>query len=171
MLALDDRGWATLRHAYGSAGDIPALLRELRTFPPDTEYQAQPYFALWSALCHQGDVYTASYAAVPHLVDALLASPSPRYNSALQLVTCIEIARANGRGPEMPAALAADYSAALRRVRDVVHAMLGSTRDEGACRVAAAALAAANGHARLAEAMLELEPELLDDFMVWVTER
>jgi len=171
LLDLDDRGWTELEHAYGSAVDIPPLLRQLRTFPPARDYQSQPYFSLWSALCHQGDVYTASYAAVPHLVDALLASPSPVYDPPLQLVTCIEIARANGHGPVVPIGLAAAYSAALRRLPEVVLAMMSSTRDEKVCRVAAAALAVANGHTRLAEAILELEPSLLDDFMAWVAER
>ena len=171
LLDLDDGGWAQLEHAYGSAADIPALLRQLRSFPPGRDYQSEPYFSLWSALCHQGEVYTASYAAVPHLVDALLGSPSPVYGPPLQLVTCIEIARASGRGPDMPAALASSYWAALRRVPDVVRAMANSSCDEASCRVAAAALAVANGHGRLAEAILALEPSLLDAFMAWVTER
>ena len=71
----------------------------------------------------------------------------------------------------MPAALASSYWAALRRVPDVVRAMANSSCDEAACRVAAAALAVANGHGRLAEAILALEPSLLDAFMAWVTER
>ena len=62
LLDLDDGGWAQLEHAYGSAADIPALLRQLRSFPPGRDYQSEPYFSLWSALCHQGEVYTASYA-------------------------------------------------------------------------------------------------------------
>jgi len=143
----------------------------VRAFPPARDSRSEPYFSLWSALCHQGDVYTASYAAVPHLVEALLASPSPVYHSPLQLVICIEIARANGRGPVVPGGLAASYSAALRRLPEIVRAMTSSTWDEGLCRVAAAALAVANGHARLAEAILELDPGLLNDFMAWVAER
>ena len=43
---LDDRRWAELTHAYGSAADIPPLLRHLREFPPATEYRAEPYFSL-----------------------------------------------------------------------------------------------------------------------------
>jgi hypothetical protein len=165
LLDLDTRRWAELKHAYGSGADIPPLLRQLRAFPPVTDLRSEPYFSLWSALCHQGDVYSASYAAVPHVVDALLTSPSPVFGSPLQLVACIEIARAKGHGPEVPAGLAAAYSAALRRLPDLVRAMAGAEWDEGLCRVAAAALAVANGQPRLAEAILELEPPLLDDFM------
>lgn len=146
-------------------------MRELRTFPPAAGYRTEPYYSLWSALCHQGDVYTASYAAVPHLVDALLTSPAPVFDSPLQLVTCIEIARATGHGPVVPSGLAGPYAAALRRLPEVVRAMGSFTLDEGSCRVAAAALAVANGHVRLAEAILELEPSLLDDLMDWVAQR
>jgi hypothetical protein len=170
-LDLDDRQWAELTHAYGPAADVPALLRQLRQFPPATDYRAEPYFSLWSALCHQGDVYPASYAAVPHLVAALLESTSPQYDSPLQLIVCIEIARAAGKGPEVPVALAAPYWEALRRLPEIVRAMTGVACDEERCLIAAAALAVANGHARLAEAMLELEPAMLDDFLGWVRAR
>ena len=171
LLDLDDRRWAELTHAYGSAADIPPLLRQLREFPSATDYRAEPYFSLWSALCHQGTVYPASYAAVPHLVAALLASTSPVYDSPLQLIVCIEIARSNGTGPEVPVGLAAPYREALRRLPDVVRAMAGVAWDEGRCLVAASAMAVANGHTRLAEAMLELEPTLLDAFLDWVRAR
>ena len=171
MLDLDDGRWSELTHAYGPAADIPPLLRRLRDFPPATDYRAEPYFSLWSALCHQGDVYPASYAAVPHLVAALLASPSPLYDSPLLLVVCIEIARSNGKGPEVPVGLAAPYREALRRLPEVVRAMTGVAWNEARCSLAASAMAVANGHTRLAEAMLELEPSLLNDFLDWVRAR
>jgi len=172
VLDLDDRRWAELTHAYGPAADIPALLRQLRTFPTATGYRAEPYFSLWSALCHQGDVYSASYAAVPHLVAALLgAAASPMHRSPLQLIVCIEIGRANGKGPEVPVELTAPYREALHRLPEVVHAMTGVAWDEEGCLIAASAMAVANGHARLAEAFLELEPALLRDFLEWVRTR
>ena len=40
-------------------------MRELAAFPPHDSYDAEPYGTLWSALCHQGTVYPASYAALP----------------------------------------------------------------------------------------------------------
>jgi len=171
MLDLDDRGWSEVTHAYGPAPDIPPLLRQLRDFPPATDYRAEPYFSLWSALCHQGDVYSGSYAAVPHLVAALLASTSPLYDSPLQLIVCFEIARSNGKGPEAAVGLATPYWEALRRLPEVMRAMTGIAWDEERCLVAASAMAVANGHTRLAEAMLELEPTLLNDFLGWVRAR
>jgi len=68
MLDLMSPRWKELSHAYGPARDIPDLLKQLKTAPPKKDYRSEPWFSRWSALCHQGDVYTASYAAVPHIV-------------------------------------------------------------------------------------------------------
>lgn len=54
--------WATLTHAYGSAADIPAMLDAV-TPEPHTE----AWNDLWSAVCHQGSVYSASAAVLPQL--------------------------------------------------------------------------------------------------------
>ena len=55
--------WSALHHAYGTAEDVPALLD--RAAADDQEAWSE----LWSALCHQGTSYTASYAALPHLAE------------------------------------------------------------------------------------------------------
>ncbi|HEX3912895.1 MAG TPA: hypothetical protein VHW71_05265 [Steroidobacteraceae bacterium] len=70
MLPLDSPQWAELSHAYGAAGDIPQLLKQLTNFRRAT-VDKEPWFSLWSALAHQGDVYSASFAAVPHVVAAI----------------------------------------------------------------------------------------------------
>ncbi len=57
--------WSTLKHAYGNAEDVPALLTRLC---PDPD--ASVWEELWSRLCHQGSVYSASFAALPALADA-----------------------------------------------------------------------------------------------------
>ncbi|MFR9724804.1 hypothetical protein ACL02R_15790 [Streptomyces sp. MS19] len=54
--------WPHLTHAYGSAADIPALLDRITA-----ERDALLWNDLWSALCHQGSVYPASFAALPWL--------------------------------------------------------------------------------------------------------
>jgi len=68
MLPLNDARWTALSDAYGASTGIPKLLAHAATLPEDFGEGAEPYFSLWSALCHQGDVYSASYAALPHLV-------------------------------------------------------------------------------------------------------
>jgi hypothetical protein len=57
MIDLDDPCWQKLSHAYGSAADIPELLRQLaRETGRKPAYDSEPWFTLWSSLCHQGDV-------------------------------------------------------------------------------------------------------------------
>lgn len=77
MLQLDSDQWTRLRHAYGEASNIPALLRALPTAEVKRGADAEPWMSLWSSLCHQCDVYSASYAAVPHIVEAA-RSRSPK---------------------------------------------------------------------------------------------
>jgi hypothetical protein len=77
MLDLSSSRWSELRHAYGSAADIPNLLRQVEHAPPQENYKSEPWYSIWSALCHQGDVYTATYAAMPHIV-ALAARKGDR---------------------------------------------------------------------------------------------
>lgn len=67
-LSLDSERWSTLSHAYGSAGDVPAKLREIKRRGFDVETDAD---LLWGDLCHQGTVYTATYAAVPHIFELI----------------------------------------------------------------------------------------------------
>lgn len=78
MLSLDDPRWRELRHAYGNAADVPDLLRALAlSTGPKEGYRDEPWFSLWSSLCHQGDVYTASYIAVPHIVQIASEATEP----------------------------------------------------------------------------------------------
>ncbi len=170
MIPLNDAKWATLTHAYGSAADIPSLLGKAATFPPDTGNNAEPYFTLWSSLCHQGDVYPASYAAVPHFASMLEANPQSAPWSILQLIVCIEIARSKNRGPALTDDLSSSYVEALKRLPKTVAEMSCQTWDEGFTRIAASAIAAAKGQVALAEAIMELEPEQVPKFMDMVFE-
>ncbi|MEV5733385.1 hypothetical protein [Streptomyces sp. NPDC052292] len=66
--------WSQLHHAYGTAEDIPGLLDAVSPAPKDSGWTD-----LWSRLCHQGTVYSASYAALPALRDmARQWSPADR---------------------------------------------------------------------------------------------
>jgi hypothetical protein len=69
---LDVIDWATLDHAYGSAEDVPTLIRDLRSLDLDTRDHALS--ELFSTIWHQGTVYSASAPAVPFLI-ALAARP------------------------------------------------------------------------------------------------
>lgn len=55
--------WRELRHAYGSAEDIPEIISALT---PDATSSA--WEDLWSRVCHQGTTYSASPAVLPFLL-------------------------------------------------------------------------------------------------------
>jgi hypothetical protein len=66
--------WSQLNHAYGTADDVPGLLDKVSQAPNDSDWTE-----LWSRLCHQGTVYSASHAALPALRDmARQWSPAAR---------------------------------------------------------------------------------------------
>lgn len=113
MLPLNAKAWTNLRHAYGAASDLPRLLREAESDTRPGHHRDSAWFRLWSALCHQGDAYTASYAAAPHLVAMAPAKLAQKMVDPLYLVAMIELSRLEGRGPEVPETLSAEYAAAL----------------------------------------------------------
>ncbi|WP_340116882.1 hypothetical protein [Pelagibius sp. 7325] len=155
MLALDSSRWAELTDAYGGASRIPILL----------EKAAQNRSAdgdLWSSLCHQGDVYTASYAALPHLVEVARSGVDRTAIATLDLIGAIEVARLQGKGPAMPGDLAHAYNAALSVLPEIAARLLIEPRSEEECRVILGALAAAKGHPQLSAAIFELSPDIAD---------
>jgi hypothetical protein len=65
-LDLGSPRWSELQHAYGSGVNIPALLRKAAAGDDDAVAD------LFGSILHQNSVYSASYAAVPHLVTGAL---------------------------------------------------------------------------------------------------
>jgi hypothetical protein len=159
MLALDDARWSELTHAYGSASDIPNLLRQLALSPQPRGPAAEPFFSLWSSLCHQGDVYGASYAAVPHIVQIGLSAGKLIDFSFFLLPASVEVARSHGRGPEVPRDVAAAYRAALGSLVECANRQGPMAWDRDMTIAVAAALAVAKGDPRLAEALMNLDAD------------
>lgn len=171
MLSLESNQWSQLTHAYGAADDIPQLLAQLADYPSKTASDSEPFFSLWSSLCHQGDTNTAGYAAVPHLLQLAKASPEHITYDFLLLPTTIEIARLTGRGPEIPAFLKDAYESAIRSMPRIIGQLRADNMDETLCLTCGAAIAVATGRATLAEAILELEGEAAAEFLKWKFEQ
>ncbi|EKT4447823.1 TPA: hypothetical protein UM521_001860 [Stenotrophomonas maltophilia] len=116
LIALDDPRWAELQHAYGAADDIPELLANL-SIPKGERADDDPiedtWEELWSSLCHQGDVYSASFAAVPHIVDALLQQPELFMFNFIELPITIEIERREAE-ISIPELVEPEYSEAFQ---------------------------------------------------------
>ncbi|MEO8904603.1 MAG: hypothetical protein ABI488_19515 [Polyangiaceae bacterium] len=105
MLELKSARWAELTHADGAASDVPDLLTRLST-GDETAIED-----LSEALCHQGSVFDASFAVVPHLVAiaARFAEPALKANT-LVLVGLI----ASSSNGSSEGAFAPDIDAAYR---------------------------------------------------------
>jgi hypothetical protein len=168
-LPLDSPRWPELNHAYGKASDIPALLRQLDSLPPSGP-DDEPWFSLWSALAHQGDVYPASFAAVPHVVRALALAPERAGAVYLQFPAWIEICRKRQDVP-IPPDLRDAYATALAALPRLVAAAAVRAWDDEFLACALAALAAVKGSGDVAAAALELTPEVAEEFLAWLDDR
>jgi hypothetical protein len=81
--------WASLRHAYGPADDIPALLAAAEADP----INRQVWDDLWGRLCHQGSIYSASYPALPALAAMAAQRPPASFVEPLHLAATIVAGR------------------------------------------------------------------------------
>ena len=170
MLNLESERWRELEHAYGNATDIPPLLAQLRDLP-SSEGRTEPWFSLWSALAHQGDVHSASFAAVPHVVAALALSPAEADESFFQFPAWVEICRVK-RGVRIPPDLEAAYLESLAELPELASLAASHPWSAGRAACVLSAIAAAKGHHSLAEAVLEMcSSEVATEVMEWLSER
>lgn len=114
LLSLDDPRWSALHHAYGAADDVPRMLRALARGEDrreTTKPREGPWDAIWSALCHQGDVYTATYAALPHVV--AIGTQRPAVEQPMFWGFAAAVAISSHRA-SMPTDLRAAYDVSVR---------------------------------------------------------
>ncbi|MEU9111740.1 hypothetical protein AB0D04_08120 [Streptomyces sp. NPDC048483] len=112
---MDDIDWAALEHAYGPADDVPGLLRAAGSV--DVRMRDAALDELFSSLCHQGTIYSATAAAVPFIARLALDGPGSR----LPLLWLLHGA-ADGTGRE--------YRQVRRAVAAALPAVLGLVADE-----------------------------------------
>lgn len=123
MLDLNDPRWALLQHAYGTAQDVPDLLRriaaEAESTNPDHSGKANisptPWDEVYSSLYHQDSIYSATFAALPHIV-ALAENAGP----AFRLDTMILAGNIRIKGiPDLniPLDLIEEFESSLCKVR------------------------------------------------------
>ncbi|HSF35021.1 MAG TPA: hypothetical protein VLA70_02850 [Nocardioides sp.] len=105
--------WAALQHAYGTAEDVPDLLRAAEESGSE---HGPAWDELWSRLCHQDTVYTASYAVLPLLADVAERHEPTGYVAALDLAAAMV---ASTDGPTDPAAVRAEHAETVARLRDL----------------------------------------------------
>lgn len=164
MLDLDDPRWGELTHAYGSAtGEchIPDFLRMLEANPNKRDYSADlddPWSLLWGSICHQGSVYSASYAAVPHLVRIASLAADPLPVEYLLLSAHIVRGREHWVYPApMPSDLEESYLQAVAKLPELVPRMVRADLNEGDALSLTEALLILCGHWELGEGVSRMD--------------
>ena len=122
MLNLNDNRWQSLKGGYRVPFDPRPFLEKFEA----EKNTADDWHEFWGGIHHQGDVGEASYAAVPHLVRIYRKRGILNWDT-YAIVATIELARAQGKNPDVPDWLAEDYFAAIQKL-----AQLGLTELERA---------------------------------------
>ncbi|MFE9438695.1 HEAT repeat domain-containing protein [Streptomyces sp. NPDC006602] len=107
---IDEVDWASLRHAYGSAADVPGWLRGLASADPAEREAALD--RMYGAVHHQGDVYDSTLACVPFLFALVRSEEVPDRGGIVELL--VSIGR-EGEGREADATCASAGSAVRAR--------------------------------------------------------
>lgn len=84
---IDEVDWASMKHAYGPADDVPALLYGLASADPAERESALD--GMYGAVHHQGNVYACTLACIPFLFE-LAVDPGIRDRGGIvELLTSI----------------------------------------------------------------------------------
>ena len=169
MIELTSGRWSELTDAYGSAATVPDLLSRLSAFAPETG-SSEPWHSLWSRLCHQGDIYPASFAAVPHILAVAASAPSRTTFSFFLLPAAIELAR-HDRGIEIPEDLERDYRQALLRIPELAAQAASRPWNADFCQAVLAALAASRAQYELAALLTDMESGDISEVLEWYRSR
>lgn len=151
MIGLDSPIWNDLEDAYGSAEGVPGLLKRLYANPHDRA----AWNDAWSRLCHQGTIYSASIAAVPHLV--LIATDLPLTERLDPLILVGSIAARVGRPPEKIQADDEFTKFCSDALRLLVEAVEHGTLTEVELRYSLGSVAALLGNNKLADVLYSLD--------------
>ncbi len=147
--------WRELTQAYGAADDIPRLLAALATVQGDAE-RTELWCGVWATLCRDGRVYTAAYAAVPHLLDITHEHGIVEQGAAIHVAVEVETLRHTPGAPAIPDDLVLAYATAIDSLPARVAALVGHPWDALTTQVMAAALVAGKRQPALASAILAI---------------
>lgn len=136
---IDEVDWASLRHAHGSAEDVPALLRGLAS--PDRTEREDALDRMYGVVHDQGAVYDSTLACVPFLLALAGSEEVPERGDIVELLVSIGAVgdRRNGDGTSRPGG-APSRAGALIRSRAEVFARLAGDADAEVRRTAVSAL-------------------------------
>jgi hypothetical protein len=194
MLQLDSPRWSKLEHAYGYAAvdtsaptgwsatggfhgyqDISNTVQCLERLSKNSQRlplsEWEPWETLVSCLCHQGTIYSASFAAVPHIVEIGLRSAAIHEIDVgfFLLPTIIEQARLSGQQPQVEEDILRYYQDAIHRLHDLAHAVRNHSWPPEYAATIAAATTVSKGHLQLSKCFLECaETRTVEAILSWL---
>jgi hypothetical protein len=170
VIELDSNRWSDLEHAYGTASDVPAMLRRISTGDGDAVNE------LFGSVCHQGSIYSASYAVVAHLIIAAKAVTDPNLRAEILILVGSIRASRDDRSKVQPAPdIQRSYREALPEALELAIATLNADLEPYTAVHLLQAAAALKGYGTLGRVLAGLVDEDFDptcqgcgkDLYVW----
>lgn len=162
MLSLNDLRWKDFTSGYQIKYDASQSLKQLEA-AVSIDAIIQVLDELWDELYHQGDVGTASYLAVPHLVRIGIEKQIIDWR-LIGLIASIEIQRYVSTVP-LAEEYKEEYLIALQQVEKLIAINKNSPWEREYASGALAALAASKGQVEMAKVIQELsDPDLTKKF-------
>jgi len=160
MLDLNNTFWAKLDGGYRVPYN-PAKALAAITSNKDAK---DGWEELWKELHHQGDVGTASYATVPHLVSYAEKSNTDDWNS-IAITATIELCRQEADNPDLPEWLKDDYFEALYKMVELGHSKARSGMSKDYLTSYFSLVASLSKEFKLAAAMFVLDHEIIEEII------
>lgn len=154
MITLDDPKWKTLRGGYRIPYDASIALKAM-------EAGSDTWGELWDELHHQGDVDSASYAAIPQIVRIATHATARDWNF-YGLVSTIEIERHRKRNPEVPDWLLEDYELAWHQLLPLALSDIKLQQDDITIRAILSVIAISKGNLKLGALLADLDSSEVD---------
>ena len=145
--------WCALEQAFGSAEDIAPLLAAMYE-TEDEGSRTELWYGAWATLSPGDRVFSASFAAAPHLLKIAESRDFAERVAALHLVTQIEVSRHAPGAPAIDDDLVMAYASAVESLPRRVAELQTAPWDPNSAQVLAAALLAGKRHHALAHALL-----------------
>lgn len=155
LFALSSPRWRELSQAYGSAEDIPRLLEALASAQQAHE-RAEIWFGIWATLCPAGRVFSAAYAAVPHLLIITQPEALDERIAAMHIAVSVELARHDPGAPAIPDDVVASYATAIESLPARVAELSAVAWDATSAQILAAALLVGKRQPALARTVLDI---------------
>ncbi len=131
--------WSSLSHAYGSADDTPRLLARLQ------QGDKQALSSLFGSICHQGSVYSASFAAAPYLVRIANNEADPTFRASVLILVGSIHSSTDDRSGGVSSDIMDAYRLALPQALSAAVSTLGQGLDSVTATYLLEATAALNG--------------------------